>query len=373
MEQLTLGWLIFDMTGSAFMVGVAYAARSAPGFFLGLFSGAIADWLERRLFLRFIELGACIVACVMAALLLSDFAQAWSVIVLIAVAGGVHVFQETTTMAYSYDIVGRKHALNGLSLIAISHQAGQLAGAPISGVLIWLWGPGWAYLAIGCSYLAGAAVLLAVGQAARMSHFSRESLLQNVIGYFQIISQNRILLALMCLTSVTEVFGFTHTTLLPVFAKEVLGVGPLGLGLMTAVRQGGGLLGLAFLASLRDYRRKGLLMFIVAAGSGAGLMAFSLSSNLIFFLSVLALTNVCVEAADTLYKTLMQDNVPDEQRGRAMGSWEFSVGVAPVGHLGVGGLASVLGAPGALLVNGAALAFVNVTAAIGLPKIRRLQ
>ena len=373
MEQLTLGWLVFDMTGSAFMVGVAYAARSAPGFFLGLFSGAIADWLERRLFLRFIELGAFIVACVMAALLLSDFAQAWSVIVLIAVAGGVHVFQETTTMAYSYDIVGRKHALNGLSLIAISHQAGQLAGAPISGVLIWLLGPGWAYLAIGCSYLAGAAVLFAVGQAARVSHFRRESLLQNVIGYFQIISQNRILLVLMCLTAVTEVFGFTHTTLLPVFAKEVLGVGPLGLGLMTAVRQGGGLLGLAFLASLRDYRRKGLLMFIVAAGSGAGLMAFSLSSNLIFFLSVLALTNVCVEAADTLYKTLMQDNVPDEQRGRAMGSWEFSVGVAPPGHLGVGGLASVLGAPRALLVNGAVLAFVNVTTAIALPKIRRLQ
>ena len=373
MEQLTLGWLVFDMTGSAFMVGVAYAARSAPGFFLGIFSGAIADWLERRLFLRFVELGASIVAGLMAALLLSDISQVWPVIVLIAVAGGVHVFQETTTMAYSYDIVGRKHALNGLSLIAIGHQAGQLAGAPISGALIWFLGPGWAYLAIGSGYLAGAAILLAVGKAASVSQFRRESLVQNVIGYFQIISQNRVLLALMCLTSVTEVFGFTHGTLLPVFAKEVLGVGPLGLGLMTAVRQGGGLLGLAFLASLRDYKRKGLLMFIVATASGVGLMAFSLSSNLIFFLGVLALTNVCIEAADTLYKTLMQDNVPDEQRGRAMGSWEFSVGIAPVGHLGVGGLASVFGASGALLVNGAALALVNLTSAISLPKIRRLQ
>ena len=373
MEQLTLGWLVFDMTDSAFMVGVAYAARSAPGFFLGIFSGAIADWLERRLFLRFVELGASLVACIMAALLLLDFAQLWSVIVLIAVAGGVHVFQETTTMAYSYDMVGRKHALNGLSLIAIGHQAGQLAGAPISGALIWFLGPGWAYLAMGSGYLAGAAILLAVGKAARASQFRRESLSQNLIGYFRIISQNRVLLVLMCLTSVTEVFGFTHGTLLPVFAKEVLGVGPLGLGLMTAVRQGGGLLGLAFLASLRDYKRKGLLMFIVASASGVGLMAFSLSSNLIFFLGVLALTNVCIEAADTLYKTLMQDNVPDEQRGRAMGSWEFSVGIAPLGHLGVGGLASVFGASGALLVNGAALALVNLTSAIALPKIRRLQ
>jgi hypothetical protein len=180
-------------------------------------------------------------------------------------------------------------------------------------------------------------------------------------------------MALMCLTSITEVLGFSHMTMLPVFAKEVLHVGPAGLGYLTAVRQAGGLLGLALLANLRDYRRKGLLMFIIATAFGIGLMGFSLSTALVYFIVVLAAVNACAMSVDTLYKTLMQSNVPDEQRGRAMGSWVLSIGVAPVGHLGVGGLATALGAQGALLVNGALLAGVSLAAAIGLPKIRRLE
>ncbi len=132
-------------------------------------------------------------------------------------------------------------------------------------------------------------------------------------------------------------------------------------------------MGLALLANLRDYRRKGLLMMLFAGGFGSGLMAFSISSNLFFFMAVLAAVNACASSVDTLYKTLMQDSVPDEQRGRAMGSWVLSIGVAPAGHLGVGGLATFLGAPGALLVNGAVLTVVSVTTAISLPKIRRLQ
>ena len=89
-------------------------------------------------------------------------------------------------------------------------------------------------------------------------------------------------------------------------------------------------------------------------------------------LAVLVVVNGCAMAVDTLYKVLMQESVPDEQRGRAMGSWVLSIGVAPVGHLGVGGLAGLLGAPGALLINGAALAFISVAAAVGLPRMRRM-
>ena len=372
MEQLLVGWLVLDMTGSVFMVGVAFAAHMAPFLFLGFLSGAVADRLERRLFLRFITLGAGIAAGLMALLLLTDVAQVWSVLALIAVGGGIQVFAQTTVLAYTYDIVGHDHALNGLSLYALSYQIGGLAGVLIVGALIAASGPGWSYVAVGAGYLAAVVVLLGTRKSATALRLRRESVLRNLVGYVQMIRQNRVLLVLMCLVSMTEVFGFTHTTLLPVFAKDVLSVGPLGLGFMYAVRQGGGLLGLALLAGLRDYRRKGLLMFVAAAGTGAGLMAFSLSSNLFFFLGILALVNIFLQSADTLYKTLMQDNVPDEQRGRAMGSWVFSLGVAPVGHLGIGGLASPLGAPGALLVNGAVLAFASVATAMSLPRIRRL-
>ncbi|MCS5669755.1 MAG: MFS transporter [Dehalococcoidia bacterium] len=373
MEHVAVGWLVFDITGSAFIVGVAAAARMAPLFFLGILSGAMADWLERRLFLLFIALSGMAVAGIMAVVLLTGEPPIWAVIVLVAAGGCMLAFTLTTRNAYTYDIVGPEHALNGLSLNQMAMQAGGIGGAIISGALIELVGPGWQYLAVGASYLGSASVLLVIGRSTRTAQPLREPVLQNLVGYLRFLRENRLIFILMCLTSITEVLGFTHMTLLPVFAKEVLHVGPAGLGYLTAVRQAGGLLGLALLANLRDYRRKGLLMFIIATGFGVGLMAFSVSAALVYFIIVLAAVNACAMAVDTLYKTLMQSNVPDEQRGRAMGSWVLSIGAAPVGHLGVGGLATALGAQGALLVNGAVLAGISLVAAIGLPKIRRLE
>ncbi len=373
MEHVAVGWLVFDITGSAFIVGVAAAARMAPLFFLGILSGAMADWLERRLFLLFIALSGMAVAGIMAVVLLTGEPPIWAVVVLVAAGGCMLAFTLTTRNAYTYDIVGPEHALNGLSLNQMAMQAGGIGGAIISGALIELVGPGWQYLAVGASYLGSASVLLVIGRSTRTAQPLREPVLQNLVGYLRFLRENRLIFILMCLTSITEVLGFTHMTLLPVFAKEVLHVGPAGLGYLTAVRQAGGLLGLALLANLRDYRRKGLLMFIIATGFGVGLMAFSVSAALVYFIIVLAAVNACAMAVDTLYKTLMQSNVPDEQRGRAMGSWVLSIGAAPVGHLGVGGLATALGAQGALLVNGAVLAGISLVAAIGLPKIRRLE
>ena len=373
MEHVAVGWLVFDITGSAFIVGVAAAARMAPLFFLGILSGAMADWLERRLFLLFSALGGVAVAGIMAGVLLTGEPPIWAVVVLVAAGGCMLAFTLTTRNAYTYDIVGPEHALNGLSLNQMAMQAGGIGGAIISGALIELVGPGWQYLAVGASYLGSASVLLVIGRSTRTAQPLREPVLQNLVGYVRFLRENRLIFILMCLTSITEVLGFTHMTLLPVFAKEVLHVGPAGLGYLTAVRQAGGLLGLALLANLRDYRRKGLLMFIIATGFGVGLMAFSVSAALVYFIIILAAVNACAMAVDTLYKTLMQSNVPDEQRGRAMGSWVLSIGVAPVGHLGVGGLATALGAQGALLVNGAVLAGISLAAAIGLPKIRRLE
>ena len=373
MEHVAVGWLVFDITGSAFIVGVAAAARMAPLFFLGILSGAMADWLERRLFLLFIALSGMAVAGIMAVVLLTGEPPIWAVVALVAAGGCMLAFTLTTRNAYTYDIVGPEHALNGLSLNQMAMQAGGIGGAIISGALIELVGPGWQYLAVGASYLGSALVLLVIGRSTRTAQPLREPVLQNLVGYLRFLRENRLIFILMCLTSITEVLGFTHMTLLPVFAKEVLHVGPAGLGYLTAVRQAGGLLGLALLANLRDYQRKGLLMFIIATGFGVGLMAFSVSAALVYFIIVLAAVNACAMAVDTLYKTLMQSNVPDGQRGRAMGSWVLSIGAAPVGHLGVGGLATALGAQGALLVNGAVLAGISLVAAIGLPKIRRLE
>ena len=177
----------------------------------------------------------------------------------------------------------------------------------------------------------------------------------------------------MLLASTTEIFGFTHQTALPAFARDVLGVGAVGLGLMMAFRGGGGLVGAVVLAGVGGYRRKGRLVFLIAGLFGLGQMAFSLTANLYVFLLIIAFINACAFSVDVLYRTLMQDSVPNEQRGRAAGSWVLSIGTAPVGHLGVGAMTNALGAAGALLVNGSVLGVISIMSAIAMRRVRRLD
>lgn len=372
MERVSLGWLIFEMTDSVFMLGVATAANMAPAFFLGIVSGAVADWANRKLFVRFLVLAAAGSASLMALVLLTGVAQVWHVLGLATLTGTVSAFLMTVRQAYTYDITGPTHALNGMALSSVSMSLGSMAGALLSGVVISTLGIGEQYLMVAGIYGLAAVVLMGTRDVGQAAVAERGSVVENLVSYVQLLRVNRTLMTLMLMTIAIEIFGFSHYTLLPVFAKDVLGVGATGLGIMTGVGQLGGLLGVMVLANLGNFRRKGLLVLAITTGFGLGLMAFSLASHMLLFLVILAWVNGCAMSLDTLNRTLMQENVPNEQRGRAMGSWTLSIGVGPVGKLGVGALGEAIGAPGALLVNGAILAFVGVSAVVVLPRIRRL-
>ncbi|HAL48505.1 MAG: hypothetical protein CL694_12320 [Chloroflexi bacterium] len=373
MEFVALGWLVLELTDSAFMVGVASAARMAPFFFLGIVSGAVADRVERRLFLRWITLAGSMISGVTAIVLFRGLEQVWPVLVLTSAMGCVWAFTMTVRQAYTFDIVGPETALNGLSLTAFSQRLGGVFGALAGGFIIAKIGIDGQYLVICTAYALTAAVLLFTRESGQAAIATPDSVWRNFIGYFHLLASNRTLLLLMLLAATTEVFGFTHQSLLPVLAKDELGMGPEGLGIMGAFRQGGGMIGLLFLANLKGFRHKGMAMFVLAAGFGLGQMAFSLADDITVFIVSLVVVNACASAVDTLYKTLMQSNVSNEERGRAMGSWVLSIGIAPVGHIGIGAMASAFGAPGALLVNGSILLGVSTLTALGMPKMRRLE
>ena len=162
-------------------------------------------------------------------------------------------------------------------------------------------------------------------------------------------------------------------SLLPVLAKDVLGLGPVGLGVLTGVRQIGGVAGLLALSAQADFRRRGLLLFAIMTTFGLSLMSLVLSTNIVYYVAALTIAHACAMCGDTLQMTLMQDNVRDDERGRAMGAWTLSIGVAPVGHLGLGALASNIGAPRALFASGTTLLVMSLAAAFSLPRIRRLE
>ena len=372
MDNVALGWLVYELTGDPFMVGVAAGLRMIPLFLLGVVSGAVADRVNRRILLRIVTFTGAINMFVLGGLLVSGIDSVWMVIALATLIGVSFSFLLTLRQAYTYDIVGPHNSLNGLSMLQIASQGGAIFGSLIAGFLIESIGVGWQFIVVGGTYFFSVLVLLGARGSGQSASQERSSILSNLVGYVSLLRDYPILFTLMCLAATTEIFGFTHMSLVPVFSKDVLGVGAGALGGLTAVRQLGGFLGLAALASLGNYRGKGKLMFAITICFGLGQILFFAVDGGGFFALVLLVVNACAMAVDTLYKTLMQENVPNRDRGRAMGAWVLSIGTAPIGHLGIGAIAGSFGAPIALLFNGVVLASAGVVTSLSLGKVRRL-
>jgi len=374
MQMVVTGWLVFEITGSPFWTAVSSAMSMAPFFFLGPVSGAVADRMDRVRLLLAITGAGVVATGAMAAVLLAGTAPLSLILALTALAGAVTAFQTTTRQALTYDVVGPALALNGMSLNSVSFQIGLAVGSLLSGFIISAAGPGGQFLVISLLYLGSGAVLVMIRiRPAATWDAAPPSMLRVLRGYLTIMRRSRTLVTLMALMALTELFGFTHMSLLPVIAKDVLGLGAVGLGVMSAVRQVGGIAALLALAALGNFRHKGRLIFAVMIGFGASLMALLASANVVYAVAVLTAATACAMAVDALSMTLMQENVANEERGRAMGAWTLSIGVAPVGQLGIGALASAVGAPLALFVSGAVLLAGSAAAAVRLPSIRRLE
>lgn len=372
MENVALGWIVFEFTSSPLMVGFAMALRMVPLFLLGVVSGVVADKSDRRVLLRLASAMGGLVMGILGVLLILGFENVWLVVILATVAGAAQAFMLTLRQSYTYDIVGHQNALSGLSMLQIAQTTGALIGSLLAGLLIELIGAGWQFIAMAGTYFGSVVVLFGAQSPGQLFVERTAPAGFNIADYFKLLRDYPTLTILMFLASITEIFGFSHMTLIPVFAKDVLDLGPVGLGVLTSVRQFGGFLGLFALTILGDFRKKGLLMFIIVISFGLCQITVFTSNGAIMFAVTLMILNGCAMAVDTLYKTLMQQNVPNEHRGKAMGTWVLSIGTGPLGHLGVGALAGSYGAPVAILFNGVVLSSAGIISALALPKIRKL-
>jgi predicted MFS family arabinose efflux permease len=195
---------------------------------------------------------------------------------------------------------------------------------------------------------------------------------QNVLTYVQVLQTNGDMRVLMLSTAAAEMLGFSHQVMLPILARDVLHVGAAGLGVLTAFRFLGGVLGVGLLTALGEVPHRGRLLLVVLSLFGAGQVLLSQAPY--FWLAVACVTfiNVMASATDILHHTLLQLSVANEQRGRAMGSWIVATGTGPIGHLQIGYLASLTSASFALLIHGIALTLLPVGIALLLPRLRRL-
>ena len=201
------------------------------------------------------------------------------------------------------------------------------------------------------------------------------SLWQGLVDFVSDVGRDRTLLVLMLLVAGAEILGFSHQALLPSLARDILRVGPEGLGVMNAARSVGGIVALIAVFTRRPAEGGGVLLLAVLASFGCSLIVLGMAPRFVGFAGVvivLILANSAGALTDLLGQSLMQLSVPAHLRGRAGGAWVVAIGLAPLGQLQIGALASLFGVSLALGASGLALVALASAAAMLFPRIRRL-
>lgn len=371
-EQVVLGWLTLTLTDSPFMVGVALGARMVPHLLVGIPAGLIADRVERKRLLIATGAAQAVAAVTLGLLVLMGAVQVWQVLVLTFAAGCCRTVQEVSRQSYAHDLVGGAELLNGLALLGLAMRAGGLVGSLIAGALTARLGSGVAYFAVAAGYLSGVLSLRSVQPGRRGRSAARGSAWAHFLGFAGAFRGNRSLPGLIALTAGAEVLGFSHQALLPSLARDVLDVGADGLGVMTAARSVGGVLGLVFIMRLGQIRGNGTLFQAVLFLFGGSLVALGIAPGFVSVVLILVVVNAMGALADILSQSLIQLSVPSDLRGRAGGAWILAVGTAPLGQLLIGALATLLGVGAALGLSGVALIAVAGAGAAFFPRLRRL-
>ena len=352
--QVSIGWLALALTGSPLAVGIVVASRTIPRFFLAVPWGALSDRRDRR---KLLQVVYCFGAVVGAGTSITSVQGGLAFPVLVGIAlllGVTDVCLTTTDRAFCYDVVGPEEAVNGIALNMLGDKAFGFFGALAAGSLLAVWGAGAAFAAIAAAYLLGALSLALIPQTPRPSNVEGEEeppMFKSLI----LLWKNKNVIVLAIVVAAAEILAFSSDVVLPSFAMHVLQVGESGLGAMYAVRNLGSVIGLVVLASLPRRLYRGPLVLWLGAFFGLGLVAFSAAPTYLLSLLLLGVVGAIWASVDSLLPALLQYGVRDGERGAAVGVWNFSRGLGPLGHLEVGALAAALGAPLSQGINGVLL------------------
>ena len=353
-QQVAVGWLVLEMTDSPLALGFLAVSRAAPFLVFGMLAGAAADRLDRRRLLMAVQAGGAVYGLSMTILVSTDLIALWHVLALTFLFGCVHAFDSPSRQSLVYDLVGAEEALRGISLNAIAQRITGVLSGVLSGVLIPLAGVEGCFLLMAVSYALGVASLM-VMQPVSAHHpvtADRPGFWDSVSAGVNLVRTNPVVRLLIVLSMTAEMFAFSHATLTPVFARDILLSGPVGLGLLSSARAVGGIIATFVLASLTYYQDKVRLLLLSMAVFGFALVFFSFSSSFLLSFVILVVIGGAATSFDLLQQTVLQLNVPNELRGRVMGYWVASLGFGPIGHLELGALATAAGAPFAQMTNG---------------------
>jgi MFS family permease len=355
MTRLATSWLVYRLTGSAFLLGVVGFAGQIPTFLLAPFAGVWVDRLNRRNVLLVTQILAMLQSLALAALTLTHHINIHEIIALSVFQGLINAFDMPGRQTFLVEMVENKEDLgNAIALNSSMVNIARLVGPSLAGAVIALYSEGYCFLIDGISYVAVILSLLLMRiKPAQIKHTTDSMLAQLREGWTYVVGSGAIRTILL-LFALVSLMGWPFTVLMPIFALNVLHGGPHTQGFLMGAVGIGALISAISLAIRKTVLGLGKMIPVSTAAFGFGLIGFGLSR---FFWLSLALMLVCgfgmmqqMAASNTIIQTIVEDG----KRGRVMSFYTVAfVGMAPFGSLLAGALAHAIGAPYTVMFSGA--------------------
>jgi MFS family permease len=353
MTQIATSWLVYRITGSAWLLGIVGFASRIPSFLLGPFAGVWVDRWNRHQTLVVTQILSMLQSFALAGLALARIITIREIIWLGLAQGIINAFDMPARQAFVIQMVEDRADLgNAIALNSSMVNMARLLGPSIAGIIIAAFGEGYCFLIDGFSYLAVIASLLAMRIAAKprgadkpVWHELKEG--WHYVTHFVPIGSILLLLAVISLV------GMQYTVLMPIFAGQVLHGGPHTLGFLMGASGVGALGGAMFLATRKNVLGLGRVVPLASAIFGTGLIALGLSRFLWLSLLLMLFVGGAMMTQMASSNTILQTIVQDDKRGRVMSFYSMAfLGMAPFGSLLAGGLAHQIGAPRTVMISG---------------------
>jgi MFS family permease len=342
-QEVALYWIAYEITGSAMALGILGLCGATPRLLLGALGGVLVDRYDRKRLLVVIEFLSAIPVLVFLAVYTLGLLEFWHLLALEILFGSIRAVNPSASQSILGELVPREHLLNAVSLYTMGFNFARIVGPSLGGVLILWIGVGGCYWVFAASLILAATGLLLIRLKDKRAANPDQDFLREFKEGFQYVWNSPLILSSIVAAYTFSIFIVTYQRFLPVFAKEVLDVGPEGLGLLMAAPGVGAIASLTFLASMGERWNRGKLLWITTTITPIFIL---FCASRLFWLSVvvLALVGAGQVSFRTISRVIIQIEAPRDLLGRVMSVFNMDQGMRSVGSIAMGVFATIFGA-----------------------------
>ena len=338
-------WVIHELTHSPLYLGYVGVANAVPAILLNVFGGVLADRINRQKLIIFTQTVNSILILVLAVLVLYDVVEAWHVITIAFITGGINAFDQPARQALYPSLVERNVLMNAVALNTAIWTGTRIVAPAVAGIVITLTNTATAFTLSAIGFLTMAIVVLRMTIPG--SSITGKSGLTDLLDGFRFLKRHKVFMFLIGLTFLNSFFGMAYIPMMPVFAVDILKVGADGQGILMAFGGVGAVVSTLVIGRITNLTRRGLLViggsFIFGSLIGVFALTSALFGNYYLALSLMFLVGLSSSAYLITIMSSLQLLVPDHMRGRIMGFFGMTWSIMPLGGMYAGSLAKYLG------------------------------